>query len=310
MIIQFLASNASLREAASPWMAFWSPEEASRFWAAIPSRARRIYATPIAIRILLTRFAHPRSSFVIARWCRDGLSTATANPKLRARKALRSIEIRNLRAKVNISSSILGPIEIQEDEVNTDPIPIEVCDSIIDGMDGDREAIIGPSQLHAHAIVVFRRCTVFGVVQVHAIELPENSVFKDCVHVARRQIGCMSFCYVPASCRTPKRFNCQPDLVIQETRRQLAGSTSAEIMSAIQHELLRVVPQFTARHYGQPSYCQLAETCACEIKRGADDASEMRVFQDLFQPQRMANLRARLEQYTPADMDSGVILVN
>jgi hypothetical protein len=28
-------------------------------------------------------------------------------------------------------------------------------------------------------------------------------------------------------------------------------------------------------------YCQLADACACEIKRGADDESEMGVFRDL-----------------------------
>jgi len=46
-----------------------------------------------------------------------------------------------------------------------------------------------------------------------------------------------------------------------------------------------------------------------EIKRGADDESEMGVFHDLFQPQREANLRARLEEYTPAGIDAGVIFV-
>ena len=71
-----------------------------------------------------------------------------------------------------------------------------------------------------------------------------------------------------------------------------------------------VCPQFTARRYGRPGYAQLAETCAEEIKRGADDESEMGVFHDLFQPQREANLRARLEEYTPAGMDAGIIFVS
>jgi hypothetical protein len=33
----------------------------------------------------------------------------------------------------------------------------------------------------------------------------------------------------------------------------------------------------------------------------------MGVFHDLFQPQRSANLRARLEEYTPAAMEAGII---
>jgi hypothetical protein len=33
----------------------------------------------------------------------------------------------------------------------------------------------------------------------------------------------------------------------------------------------------------------------------------MGVFHDLYQPQRAANLRARLDDYTPAGMDAGII---
>jgi hypothetical protein len=51
----------------------------------------------------------------------------------------------------------------------------------------------------------------------------------------------------------------------------------------------------------------LAYTCAEEIKRGADDESEMGIFHDLYQPQRAANLRARLNEYTPAGMEAGII---
>jgi hypothetical protein len=54
----------------------------------------------------------------------------------------------------------------------------------------------------------------------------------------------------------------------------------------------------------------LAHTCAEEIKCGADDESEMGVFHDLYQPQRTANLRARLDEYTPAGMDAGIILAS
>ena len=72
-------------------------------------------------------------------------------------------------------------------------------------------------------------------------------------------------------------------------------------------ERQRVRPQFNSMRYGTPTYGQLADACAEEIKRGADDESEMGVFHDLFQPQRDANLRARLEEYTPAGSDAGII---
>jgi len=77
--------------------------------------------------------------------------------------------------------------------------------------------------------------------------------------------------------------------------------------SLIASEELRVRPQFTSIRYGNPGYAQLGPNCAVEIKTGADDESEMGVFHDLFRPQREANLRQRLEEFTPAGMDVGIL---
>jgi hypothetical protein len=89
-----------------------------------------------------------------------------------------------------------------------------------------------------------------------------------------------------------------------------SGLSEAAIIQALAPERLRVSPQFNSIRYGTPSYCQLAENCAEEIKRGADDESEMGVFHDLFQPQREANLRIRLDEYVPAGADVGVIFAS
>ena len=69
----------------------------------------------------------------------------------------------------------------------------------------------------------------------------------------------------------------------------------------------RVKPRFNSIRYGTPTYAQLALYCPDEITRGADDESEMGVFHDLFQPQRAANLQARLDDFVPAGMDAGII---
>ena len=82
------------------------------------------------------------------------------------------------------------------------------------------------------------------------------------------------------------------------------------IAEAKQRERVRVRPRFTSTRYGHPAYCQLACDCAEEIKRGADDESEMGAFHDLYQPQREANLRARLDEYTPAGMEAGILFAN
>jgi hypothetical protein len=142
-------------------------------------------------------------------------------------------------------------------------------------------------------------------VDVHAVELAENSVFSACLNVARRQLGCMRFCYVQTGCRTPRRYRCQPDLVTQAVKDRRLNPIEEE--AEIACERLRVRPQFTSHRYGKPAYAQLARTCAEEITRGADDEAEMGAFHDLFQPQREANLRARLDEFTPAGMDAGII---
>ena len=42
----------------------------------------------------------------------------------------------------------------------------------------------------------------------------------------------------------------------------------------------------------------------------ADDEAEMGAFHNLYQPQRAANLRARLSEFTPAGTDAGLIFVS
>lgn len=242
------------------------------------------------------------------------------------RPAEPSLELNNVRARLRIEHSIIGSIQINEDQVHADPMPISITDSILDATSDQGEALGAPAWPMAHAVLTMQRCTVFGQVLVQAVALAENCIFTNCLCVARRQWGCLRFCYVPAGCRTPRRYHCQPDLAEQAVEAQLratvaavkaAGQTTpsaaqleAEIAAARLREQDRVRPYFNSVRYGRPDYAQLADLCALEIKHGADDTSEMGVFHDLFNPQREANLRARLDEYTPAGMQTGIIFVN
>lgn len=228
------------------------------------------------------------------------------------RPAEPSLEVYGLRAKLSIEKSIVGSIQIHEDEVATEPIALSISDSIIDACGGDKEAIGAPSAAVAHCVLDIRRCTVFGIVAVHAVSLAENCIFTHCVNVARRQIGCMRFCYVPAGCRTPRRYRCQPDGVAQEAKRRIeaAGGDAAMLVREIANERERVRPQFVSERYGRPAYARLSADIAIEIWRGADDESELGVLHHLYQPQREAHLRARLAEYTPAGMQVGLVFVN
>lgn len=212
-------------------------------------------------------------------------------------------------ACVTIEHSIIGGIQVTRDEVKEDPVLIRISDSVVDATWPDRVALGAPEGLCAYAALTIVRSTVFGRIESHMIDLGENSLFVGLIRVARRQHGCLRFSYVTPGSRTPRRYECQPDLVERPVAdRFVKGDISAEQRDTLQDsERLRVEPEFNSTRYGTPTYCQLASTCAVEITRGADDESEMGVFHDLYQPQRTANLRARLDEYTPAGMDAGVM---
>ncbi|WP_110342199.1 hypothetical protein [Nitrosomonas sp. Nm84] len=206
-------------------------------------------------------------------------------------------------------------------ETRLDPIRLCINDSIIDATSPDQEAIGGPGCPVGYAVLTIKRSTVFGQVQVHAIELGENCIFEGRITVARRQYGCLRFCYATPYSRTPARYMCQPDLVedaaIKERlRKQAKAPPAANEIEAeksceqVSFEQVRVKPQFNSVRYGTPTYCQLALNCAQEIKRGANDESEMGVFHNLFQAQREANLRIRLDEYVPAGSDVGIIFAS
>ncbi|GAA2836635.1 hypothetical protein [Crossiella cryophila] len=203
-----------------------------------------------------------------------------------------SLVLEDTTACVQIERSILGTILVIANEVDTDPLPIHLTDSVLDATATDREALSAPECRHAHAILSVRRSTIIGEVHTHAIRLGENSIFHGRVHVARRGLGCLRFCYSTPGSRTPRRYRCQPDGVRGEV------------------EQLRVRPRFTSTRYGTPGYAQLAADCAVEISRGAEDGSELGAFHDLFQPQRLDNLRARLTEFLPAGLTAATIFVS
>lgn len=185
-------------------------------------------------------------------------------------------------ACVQIERSILGTILVAANEVRTDPLEIHIADSVVDATGRDREALSGPECSHAHAMLSVHRSTVLGEVHTHAIRIAENTILDGFVHVARRGLGCLRFCYVPAGSRTPRQYRCESG-----------------------HR-----PRFGSTRYGTPTYAQLTVGCPQEITRGAEDGAELGAFHDLFQPQREDNLRARLDEFLPAGMTAGIIFVS
>ncbi|MDQ6624334.1 MAG: hypothetical protein M3Y86_12735 [Verrucomicrobiota bacterium] len=222
-----------------------------------------------------------------------------------------SLRLRHLVGRVRIEHSIVGAIRVQENEVRQDPIDLRLSDSILDATDLERAALSRPEgEEIAHAALTIVRCTVLGEIHTHLLRLAENCIFAGHICVARRQVGCVRFCYVVPGSRTPRRYECQPDLAEAVALAKLGAAASPnEQLKARARAQLRVQPLFNSRRYGTPVYCQLAPNCPEEITRGADDESEMGAFHDLFQPQRAINLQARLDEFTPAGMETGIIYV-
>jgi hypothetical protein len=146
------------------------------------------------------------------------------------------------------------------------------------------------------------------------IELTSNTIFTGIVEAELIQKGCVRFCYVPEGSQVPRRYRCQPDLAIKkainaasEVQSPLPEAKKEQIEKSIR---LWLKPVFTDKDYGKPGYAQLRLICPKEISEGAEDGSEMGVFQHLQQPQRVANLCASLDEYLPAGMEAGIFFLS
>ena len=199
-----------------------------------------------------------------------------------------SLELSDTTACVQIERSILGSIRVIRDEVHAEPNQLFLTDSVLDSSTRDGFALSGTDDRYADVMLVMRRTTAIGRLRAHAIGTVENSIVTGTFEVARRQQGCVRFCWIAPTSRIPQHFHCEPEL---------SGDP------------LRVVPQFTSERYDTPGYAQLGRLCPAEIARGADDGAEMGAFHDLFQPQRLDNLALRLAEYSPAGCDAAIITV-
>jgi hypothetical protein len=232
-----------------------------------------------------------------------------------------------------------------------DPISIEVTDSIIDAAYG-LPAIYSNCGAPAHADLTVERSTILGDLCVQQMTRAEDSLFVGIVHVQRRGLGYMRFCYVPNSfnempplsgtahlrralsiafavhdttstllrmethdlsgaewyykIRTPPQFKCVPGLKSSRTSQDCTtGCGDSPAASSVTER--KPMPTFVSTEYGHPGYCELSQDCDLRILQGSEDQSEFGVFHDLYRPQRGAALQSRLQEYTPADMQSSVI---
>jgi hypothetical protein len=176
----------------------------------------------------------------------------------------------------------------------------------------------------AGGMLTVTNSTIIGKVHARRFKLISNSIleaalapaetWQAAVMATQKQQGCVRFSYVPPGSRTPRRYRCQPETAVQQAIAiaekddpLLNAADKAAIADLVAS---RIHPVWNAQRYGNPAYMQMAHACAKEIVTGADDEAEMGAFHDLYQPQRLANLRIRLQEYLRFGLEAGVIYMS
>ena len=209
----------------------------------------------------------------------DGTPSQPPNP---------SLIVDSDQVTVEIDHCIVGGIRARE----TGEVAIQ--HSIVDATDETELAFAGTTWYGAPLRVT--NTTVIGLVRTSIMRLASNTLFVAAfaagadrktlmapVLAERRQEGCVRFSYLSPGARVPARFHCQPE-----------------------RDDALVRPQFVSTRFADPAYGQLRASDPPEIWQGADDEAEMGAFHDLFEPQREAHLRARIEEYLRFGLEAGI----
>ncbi|MBI1395852.1 MAG: hypothetical protein GC151_07715 [Betaproteobacteria bacterium] len=198
-------------------------------------------------------------------------------------------DVPSLRATV--TDAITGPIRFAGE------CTLALDGSIVDATAPELAAVTALDGLAAGGTLESRNSTVIGRVHVKEIALASNTIFSArgdatwpapvrCVQLAQ---GCVRFSYVPPGSVVPRPYRCQP-----------AAASDAG----------RVQPDFTSSRFGDAAYGQVSRRTAREIREGADDGAEMGAFHDLYTPQRLASLGARLDEFLRFGLEAGVMREN
>jgi hypothetical protein len=102
----------------------------------------------------------------------------------------------------------------------------------------------------------------------------------------RKQEGCVRFSFIPYQAVIPRHFKC------------------------VSRGLALPQPYFFSLRYGLPGYAKLLPSTDDTIRRGADDGGEMGAFHFLLAPQRESDVRIRLQEYMPVNLEFGLIYQN
>jgi len=204
------------------------------------------------------------------------------------------ISIESATTVVEIEDCIVGPIRVGQD------ITVQMKNCIVDAGSTTNVALADTDGYSPSGYWTIENCTIRGKVSVSVLELASNVIFYGDLSeddkaeaepkkwpapllVQRRQEGCVRFSWLPDGARVPRQHECLPSEAEPDVR-----------------------PVFTSFRFGDAAYGQLSRFCSASILNGADDESEIGAFHDLYQPQRDAQLTARLLEYLRFGLEAGI----
>jgi hypothetical protein len=195
-------------------------------------------------------------------------------------------------ASVCMSRSITGPIALPAS------CSVRIIQSIVDSGSPYCPAFAGADLSSPGAVLHIEDSTVVGRVWTKLMRLASNTIFhawmgrrdpwQSAVWSSQRQTGCVRFCWLPWNSLVPRRYECLP---------QDSASEAA------------MAPQFISLHFGQPGYCMLSGDVPLAIWKGADNSSQMGVYQSVQETEAVTNIQIRSAEYLPANMELGVFLI-
>ena len=207
-----------------------------------------------------------------------------------------SLIVESPHTHVEIDRCIVGGLRVDEGA------DVRVTDSIVDATGDERVAYAALDGADPGGALEIQNSTVIGKVNARVMTLVSNTIFVAAlangdgwtspVGAQQLQEGCVRFSYHPAGSRLPRCYRC------------VGGHEDDDEGDG---GLVRL--RFTSLRYGEAGYGQLAQLTSEAIRHGASDGAEMGAFHDLYQPQRLTNLRVRLDEYTRFAMETGVFLV-
>ncbi len=223
-------------------------------------------------------------------------------------RRLPSLVVRGMPCPISIASSVMGKLHVESPEAGFEPLPLKVCNSVLDPSNRHERALLGADDRPAWVRLSLSRVTVLGGAEVHSVGMVEDSIVTGALDCERRQTGNVSFCYLAPGSRTPKRTKCQPETALGRVEEAIARGelAASERRRSEAHIAARLVPRFDSVDFGQAAYARLAGSAAPELTHGAHDEGELGAYHDLWQPLRVADLRSQLQQFAPVGIDIDV----